>query len=222
MKVPIQSGQSLQLLVPVGHRTVQCAAVVTEVGNKTFDTGLPQRHGVKIPVEVDHLTATLTMPDAIYTLRCRVVVINKEGMTLAFPPPEEIQRVQRRQFVRVPTLLPCAIEAELKEGEGDFGPPIQGEMQDISGGGCSVMLPVEFGRGTLMRLTTDLPGEGEVILFGRVMRASTQHTRKGVRYSVGLDFGKMEGSLRSRLIRYVFALQREIARKNKMVRGVDP
>lgn len=222
MKVPIQAGQSLQLLVPVGHRTVQCMAVVTEVGNKTFDTGLPQRHGVKIPVEVDHLTLSLTMPDAIYTLRCRVVVSNAEGLTFAFPPSDEIQRVQRRQFVRVPTVLPCALEPELTEGEGEFGPPIQGELQDISGGGCSILLPTELGRGHLLRLTMDLPGEGEVILYGRVMRAGTLHTRKGVRYSVGLDFGKMDESLRSQLIRYVFALQREMARKNKMIRGFDP
>lgn len=219
MKVPIQAGQTLQLLVPVGHRTVQCTAVVTEVGQKTFDTGLPQRHGVKIPVEVDQLTITLTMPDAIYTLRCAVVVSNESGLTLAMPLAEEIQRVQRRQFVRVQTNLPCCAEPELNEEEGEFGPPIQGELQDISGGGCSVLFPVEFKRGDMLRVTMDLPEEGEVMLFGRVMRASTLHTRKGVRYSMGLDFGKMDESLRSKLIRYVFSLQREIARKNKMVRG---
>lgn len=221
MKVPIQSGQTVQLLVPVGHRTVECMAVVTEVGNKTFDTGLPQRHGVKIPVEVDQLTVTLTMADAIYTLRCRVVVRNEAGLTLAFPPADEVKRVQRRQFVRVPTSLPCAIEPELKEEEGEFAPPMEGELLDISGGGCSVLVPVEFGRGQLLRVTMELPEEGEVMLFGRVMRCSTRQTRKGTRYSVGLDFGKMEESLRSRLIRYVFALQREMARKNKMTRGFD-
>lgn len=219
MKVPIQSGQTLQVLVPVGHRTVQCTAVVTEVGNKTFDTGLPQRHGVRIPIEVDQLTVSLTMPDAIYTLRCPVVVRNEEGLTLAFPPSDQVQRVQRRQFVRVPTNLPCAVEPCLDEEKGEFGPPIQAELQDISGGGCSVLMPAEFKRGILLRLTMDLPEEGEVILYGRVMRASTLHTRKGVRYSLGLDFGKMDESLRSRLIRYVFALQREIARKNKLIRG---
>lgn len=219
MKVPIQAGQTLQVLVPVGHRTVQCTAVVTELGHKTFDTGLPQRHGVKIPVEVDHLTVTLTMPDAIYTMRCAVVVVNEAGLTLALPSPEEVQRVQRRQFVRVQTSLPCAVEPELPEPEGEFGPPLQAELQDISGGGCSALVPVELKRGDLLRMTMDLPEEGEVVLFGRVMRCSTLHTRKGVRYSVGLDFGKMDESLRSKLIRYVFALQREIARKNKMVRG---
>lgn len=219
MKVPIQSGQTLQFLVPVGHRTVQCSAVVTEVGQKTFDTGLPQRHGVKIPVAVDQLTLTLTMPDAIYTLRCKVVVSNEAGLTLAFPPEDEVQRVQRRQFVRVQTSLPCAAEPELDAETGAFGPPVQGELQDISGGGCSVLFGSEFKRGDLLRLTMDLPEEGEVVLFGRVMRASSLHTRKGVRYSVGMDFGKMDEGLRSKLIRYVFALQREIARKNKMVRG---
>ncbi len=219
MKVPIQSGQTLQVLVPVGHRTVQCTAVVTELGGKTFDTGLPQRHGVKIPVEVDQLTVTLTMPDAIYTMRCAVVVVNEEGMTLALPAADEVQRVQRRQFVRVQTNLPCCAEVELAEPAGEFGPPVQGELQDISGGGCSALFPTEFKRGELLRLTMDVPEEGEMVLFGRVMRSSTLHTRKGVRYTVGLDFGKMEESLRSKLIRYVFALQREIARKNKMVRG---
>lgn len=222
MKLPIQVGQTLQMLLPVKERTVQCFATVLDVGQRTFDTSLPQRHGVRIPVEVDQITLSLTMPDAVYTLTCPVLVRNEEGLSLGIPPGDEIKRVQRRQFVRVPTCLPCAVEVELADQEGVFGPPHLGELQDISGGGCSMVIEPELDRGTLVRVMFNLPEEGELLLFGRVMRTSPVQTRKGPRWSVGVDFGKMDEGLRSMIIRHVFAIQREMARKDRMPKGLRP
>lgn len=213
MKLPLQAGQTLQVLIPVGARTVPCQAVVLDVGARTFDTARPFRHTLKIPVEVDHLTFTLTMPDAVYTFKCPVVVVNDEGLKLAMPEAEDVQRVQRREFVRVPTSLPCLAEPEVEPETLRFGPAFKASLQDISGGGCSLLSPGELERGARLRLTLDLPEEGSFCLMGRIMRVVKVQTHQGPRYSLGLDFGPMVEGLRSKLIRYVFALQVEQARR---------
>lgn len=232
MKLPIQPGQTLQMLVPVGARTVPCQAVVLRVGSRTFDTGLPQRHGLKIPVEVDQLTVSLTLADAVYTLRCPVVVVNSEGLSLGLPPEDDVRRVQRREFVRVPTSLPCQVEPELSEEaialqleqlpEGvvpdEYGAPVPAYVQDISGGGCSLLMPMALPRSSRVRITLELPQEGEIVVFGAVVRCASVQTRKGPRVQMGIDFGKLEEGLRSRVVRYVFAVQRELARKARLDR----
>ncbi|HEY9899713.1 MAG TPA: PilZ domain-containing protein [Pantanalinema sp.] len=232
MKLPIQPGQTLQILVPVGARTVPCQAVVLRVGNRTFDTGLPQRHGLKIPVEVDHLTVSLTLADAVYTLKCPVVVVNSEGLSLGLPPEDDVRRVQRREFVRVPTSLPCQVEPELSEEaialqreqlpEGvdpdEYGAPLPAYVQDISGGGCSLLMPMDLPRNSRIRITLELPQEGEVLVFGAVVRTSSVQTRKGTRFLMGVDFGKLDQAIRTRVVRYVFAVQRELARKARLDR----
>ncbi|MBO9540953.1 PilZ domain-containing protein [bacterium] len=232
MKLPIQPGQTLQMLVPVGARTVPCQAVVLRMGNRTFETALPQRHGLKIPVEVDHLTVSLTLPDAVYTLKCPVIVVNSEGLTLGLPPEHDVRRVQRREFVRVPASLPCTVEPEqteeakarqreqLPEGiePDDYGAPVTAYVQDLSGGGCSLLMPVDLPRNTRLRITFELPQEGEVLVVGAVVRASSVQTRKGPRVLMGVDFGKLDEGLRSRLVRYVFSIQREMARKARLDR----
>jgi c-di-GMP-binding flagellar brake protein YcgR len=215
MKLPLTVGQSVQVLIPVGPRTVPCVAVVVDVGERTFDTSRPYRHTLKIPVEVDQLTLTLTLPDAVYTFRCPVVKVNEEGVTLGMPEPEEVQRVQRREFVRVPTSLEVLVEPELELDSLAFGPPFKAPLADISGGGCSLVSPVEIKRGDRLRVTMDLPEEGVISLLGKVMRCAPIQTPKGQRYSCGLDFGSMVEGLRSKLVRYVFAMQREQARRVK-------
>jgi c-di-GMP-binding flagellar brake protein YcgR len=220
------------MLVPVGARTVPCQAVVLRVGHRTFDTGLPQRHGLKIPVEVDHLTVSLTLADAVYTLKCPVVVVNSEGLSLGLPAEEGVRRMQRREFVRVPTSLPCQVEPELSEeaialqreqlleGEipDEFGAPLPAYVQDISGGGCSLLMPLDLPRNSRIRITLELPEEGELLILGAVVRTSSVQTRKGPRVLMGVDFGKLEEGARSRVVRYVFSVQRELARKARLDR----
>lgn len=232
MKLPIQPGQTLQMLVPVGARTVPCQAIVLRVSDRTFDTGLPQRHGLKIPVEVDHLTISLALPDAAYTLKCPVVAVNSEGLALGMPHERDVQRVQRREYVRVPASLPCMVEpglsaeeiaaqvAELPEGvePAEYGEPVAAYVQDISGGGCSLLMPVDLPRDRRLRINLELPNEGGVLVFGAIVRASSVQTRKGPRYLMGVDFGKLEEGLRTRLVRFVFTIQRELARKARLER----
>lgn len=221
------------MLVPVGARTVPCQAVVLRVGDRTFDTGLPHRHGLKIPVEVDHLTISLALPDAAYTLKCPVVAVNSEGLALGMPGERDVQRVQRREFVRVPASLPCMVEPGLSEAEiaaqvaelpegvppEEYGAPVAAYVQDISGGGCSLLMPVDLPRNRKLRINLELPMEGEVLVFGAIVRASSVQTRKGPRYLLGVDFGKLDEGLRSRLVRFVFSIQREMARKARLDRG---
>lgn len=109
MKIQIKVGQAVQLLVPSGDRTIPCDATVLAVWDRQFAISTPRRHGVRIPITGDDMTVTFVMPDANYAMRCAILKDSEGGLTLNVPPDEEIQRIQRRQFVRVASSLPCTI-----------------------------------------------------------------------------------------------------------------
>lgn len=218
MKVPLRVGMTVQIEVPVRDRMVACQAVVLALGNRTFDTTPPTRHGVRLPLLVDALRISITMPDAIYTLTCPLVKLTEDGVVFELPPEDAVQRVQRRNFVRVPTNLQATVLQWSHERE-DYELPFMAELIDISGGGCSLLCPHELHREQDIQILVDLPEEGEVTLYGRVRRAYEQQTRRGRRTHAGVEFSRMEEAMRSKLIRYVFALQREQARKLRMARG---
>lgn len=217
MKLPLHVGQTLQILVPVRDRTIPCQAVILAVGGRTFDTSPPHRHGVRVPLELGELRISLTMPDAIYTVTCPLVKLTEDGVVFELPDDDAVQRVQRRNFVRVPTTLDCTVLLWNPETE-DYDQPFNAELLDISGGGCSLICGHELKRDQEVRVLIDLPEEGEVLLEGKVRRTGTQHTRRGRKSSAGVEFGRMDESQRSKLIRYVFGVQREQARKARMAK----
>lgn len=213
MKLQVKVGQTFQMLVPVGDRTVPCDSVLVSAGERTLVTTPPSRHGVRIPVESGRrIVLTFVMPDASYTMKCPVLKSNDEGLLLGVPGDEEIQRIQRREFVRVPASLPCVLEALLDPETGTQAPPITGKLQDISGGGCGVESYSGLASGTDVVVTMVLPEEGEVTLYGRIRRSVALMTAAGRQHVMGVEFFELDEAQRSKLVLYVNSIQREMMR----------
>lgn len=212
MKIQIKVGQAIQLLVPSGDRTIPCDSAVLAVWDRQFAISTPRRHGVRIPITGDHLTVTFVMPDANYAMRCAILKDAEGGLTLNVPPDDEIQRIQRRQFVRVSSNLPCTIEWQIDPETGEFGPRVPGKLKDVSGGGVGLLIMPSIPVGTLARLEMDLPVHGPFTAYGYVRRCSKHFDTEGGRQFIGLEFINLTEALRSLLVLYVNDIQRDLMR----------
>lgn len=210
MAPPLKVGQILQVMVYTGDRTVPCEAMVLEVEEASLTICPPHRHNVKIPINADHLVVTLTTTDAAYMMDCPIQQELSEGLLLGIPPDSDIQKVQRRQFARIPAVFACTFTLENRSE-----PPIAGLMIDLSGGGCSFSSPNAIARGQRLVLSFKLPEEGSFKLRGVVRRSNATMTNGRVQHSIGFEFDELEEVNRKRLVRFVYNVQLDLFRANK-------
>jgi len=213
MNLPLQARQILRVVVPLADRLVTSEATVLSVDDTTLKTSLPQRNGVRLPIQTERLQVTLVSAEAAYTMRCSVLSVGDEELTLTIPLEEDIERVQRREFVRVATELPVEFEVDPASGAR----PERTRLKDISGGGCAVYYHQELPIGHTVRVTVPLPNEGTVTLTAVVRRCFRMFRPEGSCFVLGVEFLRCEVD-RAKLIRYVIWRQAEI----KRLEALDP
>lgn len=207
MAPPLKVGQILQVMVFSGHRTVPCEAMIMELEEASLVICHPHRHNVRIPVQTDHLVVTLTTADAAYMMDCPIREELPDGLLLVLPPDHDVQKVQRRQFARVPAVFACTFT--LEDGTE---PPVAGLMIDLSGGGCSFASPHAIARGQRLVLSFKLPDEGSFKLKGAVRRSIAMMRNGRLQHAIGFEFDDLEELNRRRLVRFVYNVQANLVR----------
>lgn len=192
--------QAITLAMPPGSGTEPLSTHVLEVGPRSFRIALPEG----LPVETDRVTLSFPRADAVYTLRCLVIGLGDGFLEMGFPEPEDVQRVQRREYVRVPIVMP--VEYDLAP-EGKFGPPTRGILQDLSGGGCLLLARETAPLGTVIRLRLDMGDFGVLGVLGRVVRSDAKAQKDG--HLTGVNFADIYERDRDRLVKFLFAKMRE-------------
>lgn len=211
MKIDFIVGETIQVVVRARQRSVTCVARILELSRSQFLISWPERHHVRIPVEMEELDINLVRSDAVYSATCPVVRRDDEAIVLEIPPAEGVRRIQRRGFVRVVAGLPAALKI-LEIPDGLDGPSKLGVMMlDISGGGCGLRANESLPIGTLVALAVDLPESGPLVIYGRVQRVTPAMVRQQLVQLIGLQFIDLDEGTRSSIVRYVFARQRDAA-----------
>jgi c-di-GMP-binding flagellar brake protein YcgR len=136
---------------------------------------------------------------------------------LTHPVEEDIERTQRREFLRVPCYEEVAIHPLTK---GEFT-PFLAKTIDLSGGGLAFVLPrkPEFPEGSQMKWWLSLPLKSGPILhpsgLGKIVRI-IEPAEKGMPYRFPLEFTDVMETERQKIIKYCFERQLEIKKK-----GID-
>lgn len=107
-------------------------------------------------------------------------VFAEQGMNAGFPLiqlywPREVARVQVRKHERVAIQTPCAIDNE-------NGATYAATIDDLSGGGCSVLVDAEFAVGTVLRLSFRMPDGGQVSRRPVIVRNRRPVPGQGIKY----------------------------------------
>jgi c-di-GMP-binding flagellar brake protein YcgR len=110
--------------------------------------------------------------------------------------------LERRQWVRVPTVLPVRVD-ESDGGDGD-GDPIRTTTVDVSGGGVMLRDGISAKVGAWVTLALELPS-GPVEVRAEVLGPRREDATR-------LRFLRLPESVHSRIVRHVFDIQIEARR----------
>lgn len=197
-----------------GEDTWYPSLVLDYVEGKSLSIGAPlsRRQEVLIPPGT-RVRLQLALPDG---LRRFTAVIRERHPTsppsLELSWPEDFQRIQRRDNVRVDATL--RIQVCRIRDDDSRGPPLFGVTSDISAGGARIRMgePIEIM--TDIELVMSFPGEVEHRCDARVLRrGELTQALTDLRHWMALEFTNITPEVRREITRLVFDLQREQIRK---------
>lgn len=168
--------------------------------------GVPLRKGTS--VEIAYVYA-----GTMYVVETEVIkeIVDREPLLiLRKPAPEAIQKIQRRQYLRVPTNI------NAKFFLNDRTKTYEVPLVDLSGGGFLAAVPQEVREQLSETVEGMLPvvvrNQQHIIPFkARVVKVAYNHDKK--RYDVAFQFTEIKESDREVIIRYCFSRQLELHKK---------
>lgn len=205
MTPELNPGQIVDILVGGGDRPHRLSTRILEVGPRGFAVFRPMEDGAPISIG-ERLQLTFPRGNAIWTLDCEVQATISMRVDLAFPEPEHVQRVQRREHLRVAMTMP--MDYQLSR-DGRFTRERQGLLQDLSGGGCLLLLSEEVQAGSVIRVHLSMEEYGRMEIMGRIVRVTPAERRQGGRWHVAIEFYPIAARDRDALVKFVFNKHRE-------------
>jgi c-di-GMP-binding flagellar brake protein YcgR len=207
-----------QLLQPVsleirhGNRVAYYPSLVMDfTEGSELVVGAPSEmgHEVRVPPET-RISVQLPQPDGIRSFE--VVVRKREerpSPCLHLTWPEKIERIQRRNDVRVDVLVRVVATPEQPQGER-----ISGTTTNLSAGGARLVLPQLLEPGTEVPLQLHLPETGVRECTARVIRSGeTGDERVVLAYWTAVEFVRIDDSARKDITKFVFDIQRDQLRR---------
>ena len=202
-------GLTIELIVLEGDYEGHYRTRIEEVGERLLSIGAPFEHGEVIPVrEGTKVRVRFWDEVAVYSFEGEIMQrIAVPVPTLILVLPETVNKVQRRDFVRVPASFPLTFRLVTGEGLSNL---YQALMLDLSGGGVRFSMKERVENQSLLYVQLTLPN-GELQTPVRVSRVvSIEGTN---RYCVSAEFHEISERDRDKIIRCVFDIQREMRKK---------
>ena len=138
-----------------------------------------------------------------------------------FEVPECAERIQLRDFVRVP--VPIDITIKLFGVHGSRKSLHNVHLIDISGGGLCFVHNEALRPGTQIEVRVpDLPLIGTLETKGQIRRVTPIETMRGMTYHIGVAFGdELSGRAQERLVQSIYQLQQSYLRKGLKIPQID-
>lgn len=141
-----------------------------------------------------------------------------KGMTGIIPVwfidlPQEVERHQNREFVRV--RITKKMSARWLDDEGTIGDPFMTYTVDMSGNGVRFIVdePIKVDTEAMLEIY-DVPEIGTLSVMCRVVRCVELKNDNGTKlYHVGAHLEHMQLATVNKIVRYLFSVQRELIAK---------
>lgn len=203
------SGLFVELHVLEGEYKGHHKTHVDEVGQKRISVYAPQQHGTPIPFK-EGTPVELIFWDDVASYAMDSVIVQRIAVPvpiLVLEFPDDIRRIQRRNFVRVDAFYPITFQVVEKTGLSDLK---KATMLDLSGGGMRFQLREKLEKGTILYALLELPS-GKIGTPGRVCRV--EPIEDTTKFSVSVDFYQISERDRDRIVHCVFQIQRDMRKK---------
>lgn len=122
--------------------------------------------------------------------------------------PDVVERWQRRQFVRVRTSL--AIQVQIIHDEGQMDSSVETTTIDISGNGLCFVYQESVCVGSKVAIEIrGLPDIGNVQIMTTAVKCISLEVPAGRIYHVGVQFDNLTRTIQTKLVHFIFDLQRK-------------
>lgn len=188
--------------------------VVAVEEDRQVEISAPQASGRELFIPADYkVLLEVIRPDGVRRMTAHV-----QSRRANHPPilvldwPQVDERIQRRDSVRIAVSFPVYVRPF--NAAGKLGTRINGTVVDLSAGGVQVRLPEPLWEGLAVELALQIPGFGERICGGAIVRASiADQAPDATPYSVGVKFTDITEAARRDITKFVFDTQIEYLRK---------
>ena len=188
--------------------------VMDYVEGKSLSIGAPlsRRQEVLIPPGT-RVRLQLALPDGLRRFTAVVMErLTEPHIVLQLTWPEDFQRIQRRDNVRVDATL--RVQVNRIRDDDSRSPPVFGLTSDISAGGARVRLAEPLEILSNVELTFTFPDEVEHRCDARVLRrGELTQAVTDLRHWMAMEFTNISEVVRREVTRLVFDVQREQIRK---------
>lgn len=202
-------GLSIEIIVREGEYQGRYRTKIEEVGIRILSIGVPVSRGQFIPLrEGTRLEVFFTQDATAYTFSS--VIIKRIALpipTFIIEYPVKIDRIQRRQYVRIPIVMP--FKFQIVEPEG-LGQEKRGYTIDMSGGGVMFKYKERIPEKTLLIIYLKIEDE-DMELPATVVRYTKETERN--HYKICVEFKDISERTRDKIIRYLFNIQRQMREK---------
>ena len=201
-------GLAVELVVFEGEYVGKYRTRIEEVGERILAVGAPFDHGEVVPLrEGTKVKLTFWDEAAAYSFEGKIM----QRIAVPIPMfilelPDSVDKVQRRNFVRVPAFYPISFRSVTQEGLSDLQ---KGSMLDISGGGMRFLTKERLEGQSLLYVHITLP-KGELKTPVRVCRVETMDDKH---YRISVEFHDISERDRDQIIHCVFEIQRAMRKK---------
>jgi c-di-GMP-binding flagellar brake protein YcgR len=183
-----------------------------EAGAQRLTVAWPSEQGRQLVLRVgDTVDLAVSAQDALYSAQVRITVAHNQAVPLLdVVMIGPWQRSQRRQAVRVPVAIrPSLAERVLPDGRQ----PIRAGITNLSATGLQLRSQDELDATDRLALTFPLGDSEDELSAEAEVRRLVVDERGSVRiWEAGCHFVDMETPLSERIVQFIFAQQRAMAR----------
>ncbi|MGM0409724.1 MAG: flagellar brake protein [Bacillota bacterium] len=208
----LKVNQSIEVEIRKGAYSGNYASKIEEINEDNIKILTPFKRGEIIPVHIGtNLNIFFTGKDAAYTFHSQVIDRLKEKVRLlVITPPEEINRIQRRDFFR----LDVKKDAKYRKVNEELEPEeeyLETSTIDLSAGGVRLALESELAKGDLIEIIIDIPVLEEEII-GEVRQIYSLKNGK----AAGIEFKGISQHTRDSIMSWLFDYQRKLRKKGML------
>lgn len=190
-------------------------SLIAEVDTDSLSITVPFRQGGQLAFDRgSKLRVEFAVKDAIYSFEATVIDRKKSNQVplLVINRPAMFSRRQRRDFVRLPLLLPVSFRVLASNNDSSnpkISEVITGKTVDISGGGLQVACSTRVNRNDkiLLSLRPEDGNPQSLSLSGTVSWVDEDVYTRTVRF--GLNFSEIKELEQERIIKFIFSKMRQ-------------
>lgn len=225
MKLPLEVKDGIQIKANAPGKQAYFDSRVEEVTAEELLISWPRKGSQRMPLrEQQAISVSFSREQRIYEFEASVLdLINDPAPLVAIQVVGPLRSIQRRDDYRVRVaaavdLAPRVVGlAGFKESRERMN-HILGQTVNLSAGGFSIHHDAPIPVGTIFEIALALPGESRqpVQMTGRVVHCTPMIVAadiEPVSYDLGFIFTRISETARQRIVKFVFAAQREERRQ---------